>query len=155
MQFYNNLFYFCRFLFREMKQKLNCILLIDDDETTNFVNEILIDKAECAEKVHAVTSGLAALDFLKSINDYGDHPQPDLIFLDINMPVMDGWEFIEEYKKLLPEQRGKVLVWMLSTSENPKDIARAKAIGSDGFLAKPLTFSKLMDIIQANFPDKL
>lgn len=135
-----------------MKKKLNCVFLIDDDETTNFVNQILIEKAECAHEVRSVTSGLAALEYLKSVDEDGKYPQPDMIFLDINMPVMDGWEFIEEYKKLLPEQRGKVLVWMLSTSENPRDIERAKKLGSDGFMAKPLTLSKLQSIIVKNFP---
>jgi CheY-like chemotaxis protein len=134
-----------------MKSKLNCILLIDDDETTNYVNTILINKAECAEEVKSVTSGHAALEYLRSIGNDGRHPQPDLIFLDINMPVMNGWEFIEEYHQLLPEQRGQVLVWMLSTSDNPADRERAEKLGSDGFMAKPLTISKLMDVVRRYF----
>ncbi len=134
-----------------MKEKLNCILLIDDDETTNYVNTILVNKAECAEEVRSVTSGHGALDYLKSVDENGNHPQPDLIFLDINMPIMSGWEFIEEYEKLLPEQRGKVLVWMLSTSNNPDDYDRAMKLGSNGFMAKPLTISKLMDVIKKHF----
>lgn len=134
-----------------MKSKLNCILLIDDDETTNYVNTILINKADCAEEVKSVTSGHAALEYLKSIDSDGQHPQPDLIFLDINMPVMNGWEFIEEYHQLLPEQRGQVLVWMLSTSDNPADRERAEKLGSDGFMAKPLTISKLMDVVRRYF----
>lgn len=134
-----------------MKSKLNCILLIDDDETTNYVNTILINKADCAEEVKSVTSGHAALEYLKSLDSDGQHPQPDLIFLDINMPVMNGWEFIEEYHQLLPEQRGQVLVWMLSTSDNPADRERAEKLGSDGFMAKPLTISKLMDVVRRYF----
>lgn len=134
-----------------MNQQLNCILLIDDDETTNYVNTILINKANCTKEVLSVTSGHQALEYLKSVDENGNHPQPDLIFLDINMPVMNGWEFIEEYNQLLPEQRGKVLVWMLSTSDNPADRERAKSLGSDGFMAKPLTISKLMDVIKRHF----
>lgn len=134
-----------------MNQKLKSILLIDDDETTNYVNTILINKANCTEEVRSVTSGLQALEYLKSVDENGNHPQPDLIFLDINMPVMNGWEFIEEYNQLLPEQRGKVLVWMLSTSDNPADRDRAKNLGSDGFMAKPLTIAKLMDVVKRHF----
>ena len=134
-----------------MKKKLNCILLIDDDETTNYVNSILIERAECAEQIKAVTSGAAALEHLTSVDGDGNHPQPDLIFLDINMPVMNGWEFIEEYNKLLPEQRGKVLVYMLSTSNAPEDKDRAAQLGSDGFMAKPLTISRLMEVLKRHF----
>jgi len=134
-----------------MKEKLNCILLIDDDEATNFVNTMLLEKASCAHEIKAVTSGKEALTFLKSIDAHGNHPQPDVIFLDINMPLMNGWEFIEEYRKLLPEQRGKVVVWMLSTSNNLDDKERAEKLGSDGFMAKPLTIDKLMGVIQKHF----
>lgn len=136
-----------------MNRKLNCIFLIDDDEATNYVNTILIKNADCAEEVRAVTSGHAALEYLKSVDEDGNHPQPDLIFLDINMPIMNGWEFIEEYNKLLPEQRGKVLVWMLSTSNNPVDRERAIQLGSNGFMAKPLTTVKLMDVIKQYFQE--
>ncbi len=134
-----------------MKEKLNCILLIDDDEATNFVNTILIEQADCASQVRSVTGGQAALEYLKSVDANGKHPQPDLIFLDINMPRMSGWEFIEEYDKLLPEQRGKVLVWMLSTSNNPEDKERAMQMGSNGLMAKPLTVNKLMNVVRRCF----
>lgn len=133
------------------KEKLNCILLIDDDAATNFVNAMLIERADCSTIIKSVESGFEALDYLKSVDELGNHPQPDLIFLDINMPKMDGWEFIEEYKQLLPEQRGKVLVWMLSTSNNPDDKKRAQQLGSDGFMAKPLTMDKLMSVIRKHF----
>lgn len=82
-----------------MTKKVKCILLIDDDEPTNFLHKIVISDSGRAEKVVEVQSGFEALDYLEKMED-GKYPQPDLIFLDINMPAMNGWEFLEEYDKL-------------------------------------------------------
>lgn len=137
-----------------MTEKLNKILLIDDDDTTNYVNKVLIVRAGCCKQTVSVTSGQSGLDYLSTKNSGGVYPQPDLIFLDINMPVMDGWEFIEKYSQLPAEQRGNVLVWVLSTSNNPEDRERALKLGSNGFMAKPLTITKLMDVIKRHFPER-
>ena len=110
-----------------MKQKLNCILLIDDDKPTNFINEVVIKQLDCAEKIVVVQNGSEALDYLKSKDD-GEHPQPDLIFLDINMPAMNGWEFLEKYTELDKKQHGKVVVIMLTTSLNQDDEKKASGI---------------------------
>ncbi len=138
-----------------MKEKLNCILLIDDDEPTNFLNELVIKQVDCAEKTVAVQSGQAALDFLKErIN--GGYPQPALIFLDINMPVMNGWEFLEEYKKLDSDQKAKMVMVMLTTSLNPDDKDKADTIDAiDDFVSKPLTAEIVNEILNKHFADRL
>ncbi|WKD85316.1 Response regulator rcp1 [Polaribacter huanghezhanensis] len=135
-----------------MKEKLNCILLIDDNGSTNFLHQLMIKKANCAEKCVAVQSGQEALDYLESsIN--GIHPQPDLIFLDINMPSMNGWEFLEHYKKLKKDQQGKIVVMMLTTSRNLDDIEKSKRFGYvSGFMNKPLTADVLLKVVQEKFP---
>lgn len=136
-----------------MKRKLNCILLIDDDEPTNFLHEMVIQEANCAEKVVAVQSGQAALDYLTSKEDEV-HPQPDLIFLDINMPAMNGWEFLEHYKQLDQKQQGRIIVVMLTTSLNPDDKAKAdQTVGIDNFMNKPLTVEALSKVIDKYFSD--
>lgn len=128
-----------------MIKQLNCIMLIDDNKIDNFFHERVIRKNDAAKEVIAIESGQAALDYIKS---GAERLQPELIFLDINMPGMDGWEFIEHYKQLDESLQKAMIVVMLTTSENPDDIARAKTEGllSD-FKSKPLTKEMLEDVI--------
>lgn len=127
-----------------MKQ-LNCIMLIDDNKIDNFFHERVIRKNNAAKEVIALESGQAAIEHIKA----GDALlQPELIFLDINMPGMDGWEFIEHYKLLDNSLQKAMIVVMLTTSDNPDDIVRARTHGllSD-FKTKPLTKEMLEDVI--------
>jgi CheY-like chemotaxis protein len=138
-----------------MKKKLNCILLIDDNKPTNFLHELVIKNRACAEKVVSVESGQEALDFLTKKVD-GSYEQPDLIFLDINMPGMNGWEFLEKYKQLNTNQQGKVIVVMLTTSINPDDMEKAKEIENiSDFMRKPLTPELLESVLVEYFSDQL
>ncbi len=136
-----------------MKRKLNCILLIDDDEPTNVFHQMVIEEAGCAETVVSVESGPEALNYLESKVD-GEHPQPALIFLDINMPDMNGWEFLEEYNKLESKMKGDIVFIMLTTSLNPKDKETAESIPTiNGFSNKPLTVESLTEMVKEHFPD--
>ncbi len=138
-----------------MKKKLNCILLIDDDDAINFIHEWVINKVDCTEKIEMAENGMEALEYLKSTNA-GKHPQPDLIFLDINMPRMNGWEFLEEYNKLDKSKKGKIILVMLSSSLNPDDLAKSKTISSvNGYQNKPLTIELMQDILKEYFEDYL
>lgn len=132
-------------------RKLNCILLVDDDIPTNYYNKKIIEKLDCAHHVEACTSGEAALEFLRSDFSSGNPPQPELIFLDINMPGMNGFEFLDEYEKLPAEFRGKVVIMMLTTSVNPHDEERANEKGIKGFVRKPLDKEMLTALIQEHF----
>lgn len=138
-----------------MKKKLNCILLIDDDEPTNFINERVIKKLDCAEKVVSVQSALDALQYLQ-IKTGDLYPCPDIIFLDINMPGMDGWEFLEEYQMLKSDQHGRIVVVLLTTSVNPDDEEKARKMpGVNGFCIKPLTEEIMQEILEMYFADYL
>ncbi len=137
---------------KQLKKKLNAILLIDDDEPINFLHKMVIEKSNCAEKVVVKMNGIQALEYLRSeVN--GQHPQPDLIFLDINMPAMNGWEFLAEYKMLSENMLAKLVVVMLTTSLNPDDHLKAKDFGEiRGFHNKPLNEASLNKILQEHFP---
>lgn len=129
-----------------MKKKLNSVLLVDDDDATNFIHKYVIEEAEFAKNIKVVENGQEALDYLKSNNDSG-YERPNLIFLDINMPVMDGWEFLEHYKQLDKELQGHIMVVMITTSLNPDDKQHAESLGIiDHFMSKPLTVDMLKEL---------
>lgn len=136
-----------------MKKKLNCILLIDDDEATNFLNQMVIEQCGYVEKVIIKQSGREALEYLSSVSSENNEvTRPDVIFLDINMPAMNGWEFLEEYKKLNEEQKGKMMIVMLTTSLFKEDKERSANVPEvSGFENKPLTKEKLESVMDVFF----
>ena len=133
-----------------MKRKLNCILLVDDDPDDNEFHQIIIKGMDIVNRTDVVVNGLEALAYLKRENK----TPPELIFLDINMPKMNGWEFLEQYKFLDAKQRAKVLIVILTTSANPDDMKKAKEIEEvTGFETKPLSEELLTEILQEHFQD--
>ncbi|SFM68163.1 Response regulator receiver domain-containing protein [Chitinophaga sp. YR627] len=135
-----------------MNRKLNSILLIEDDEATNFINQMVIKRLDCTDHVHISWNGADALDYLKGCVERASCQQPELILLDINMPGLNGWEFLDEYEKLQPEEKGKIVVVMLTTSLNPEDKHRASLNPSvAGFKNKPLTPSLMKEILKQYF----
>ncbi len=119
-----------------MKEKLESILLLDDNPATNYIHRKFIEKVNCAEKVLDFQNGYEALKYIR------DNPQypPDLIFVDINMPIMDAWEFLEEFEKLDEKQRQKSKVFVLTTSLSPRDVEKAGEIEFiEDVMIKPLS----------------
>ena len=134
-----------------LKKKLSCILLIDDDFDDNVFNKIIIRKMDITETVDEASDGVEALEHLKARST-----PPELIFLDINMPRMNGWEFLEQYKDLDPKQKAKTIIVMLTTSANPDEIKKAQEIEEvSGFKTKPLSKEMLTGILQEFFRDHL
>ena len=135
-------------------------MLVDDDDPTNFLQEKILRLSGCTENIRVFEDALQALDYLsKSLDPERNGPyyqKPDLILLDINMPRVNGWDFIEEYLKHSENKKDGVIIMMLTTSLNPDDREKAGAIHEiSGFYTKPLTLEMLEAILEKHFPDNL
>jgi CheY-like chemotaxis protein len=133
------------------KCKHKTVMLIDDNEIDNFINEKLIKAYLFAENVYVHTSTKSALEFLKNLEVTFDELPAELIpshiLLDINMPILDGFHFLDEFEKFSGGIKDKIKVIMLTTSMNPMDIEKSKAYKSVAkFLHKPLTEAELMQL---------
>lgn len=107
-----------------MQRKLNRVLLVDDDDDANHIQERLIKKHGFAENIDKVWNGVEALEYLNRCVTQHD-PLPEIIFLDLNMPKMDGWAFLEKYSQLGVEVKRKIELIILTSSINPDDAERA------------------------------
>jgi CheY-like chemotaxis protein len=141
-----------------MKKKINCVLLIDDDHATNFLNRKIIEKAMITDHIEITLNGREAMQYLTNTGKYEKtetvYPQPELIFLDINMPVMDGWSFLDEYHKLDSVYKGKIIIVMLTTSFNPDDKVKAEHISEiSDFKNKPLKIEIIDEIMKKHFAE--
>ncbi|MBT29614.1 MAG: response regulator [Thalassobius sp.] len=133
-------------------KKINSILLVDDDDIINYLNKIIITRMDIALNVESVRSGDMALEYLKKIT-VEQNQQPELILLDINMPRMDGWQFLEEYKNIKHEFLKEPIIVMFTTSINPDDREKARHIVEvSGFKCKPLS-EQILNELLLEFPE--
>lgn len=134
-----------------MKKKLNCVLLIDDDDATNYIHEYLLKKMNCAEQLCIEYHAEEALNKLRN-KSLPEGENPELILLDLNIPSMNGWEFLQEFQKLENHKESKIII--LTTSLNPDDRKKAAAINEViDFKNKPLTMDLLQEILNEHFPE--
>jgi len=135
----------------KFQSPLGCVLLIDDDRLTSFYNEKIVNKHNAFKEVVSVNSGANALDYLKNAIE-GKVIKPELIFLDINMPAMNGWEFLKEFNNLDKTFINSIKVILLTTSSNPDDYTRSKENDLvDDFINKPLSISVLSDVLTSHY----
>ena len=138
-------------------QVLERILLVDDDETTNYINTRVLTKTNVAQHIDVVNNGDEALDYLRTqapLETGKNFMAPDLMFVDIKMSVMDGFEFLDEYRNLNPEMKAKK-VNMLSSSASFYDLQRLQQYPEVAqHISKPLTVAHVKEIINQYFTDQ-
>ncbi len=133
-----------------MIKRLHSVLLVEDDHITNFLNERLIKKLNITENIAITSNGAEALKYIETAQKE-NLGFPDLIFLDINMPVMDGFDFLKKFDALSPAIRNNSIVVMLTTSTNSKDMDNLLYSSNTDFLSKPLTEDKIISIMHKYF----
>jgi CheY-like chemotaxis protein len=125
---------------------MKTVLIVDDNDVDIFVNRMLLERIKTVRQIHTATNGEEAILLLK------DHFQkintlPDIILLDLNMPVMDGFTFIEKFKALELPEKERVTIVILTSSSSFADITEAKEKGVNYYITKPLTENKLLSAL--------
>lgn len=130
------------------------VILVDDDGTTNFLNQRLLQNVVPAQRVLVAQHGAEGLALLRQVLGGPDaaDPAPWLVLLDVKMPVMDGFAFLEAYQQLPTAQQRRAAVVMLTTSLHPADLERLQRLPITGLIAKPLTAAKLTPLLQGESP---
>lgn len=132
-------------------RNIKSILLIDDDEIANFIYCKIITNANITTNIKTFQSGIEALKYLKECSSDGNNP-PDIIFLDINMPLMSGWDFLDHYRKIPDKIKNKINIFILSSSVYQEDLEKAKNHKEvEDYIIKPLTNEKLIEIKEKYF----
>jgi CheY-like chemotaxis protein len=128
--------------------RINSILLIDDNQAEYTFNKIIIEEMKITNNIHVSENGLSAIEYLMDKTTIF----PELIILDLYMPKMDGWEFLMEYRKLNRPEKENAVILVLSNSSDPDEVNRAKEYKEvNYFLLKPLTKYAIEEIMERFF----
>jgi CheY-like chemotaxis protein len=125
------------------------ILLVDDDHIFNFLSAKILQKTGIAGEINTALNGKEALDLLN--NCYTNSVTvPDVILLDLNMPIMDGFTFLEAFKDLKIPNKDSIQIIVVSSSQDPRDIQRARELGAKHYMQKPITEHGLKAVLSDN-----
>ncbi len=128
-------------------KKLNCILLIEDDPITLFLNKRMLEKLDVAEIILTAANGEEGLRKIQEQYFIHNKPFPEIIFVDLNMPVMDGFDFIKEFNKMKITGKEKTRIAVLTTSSDQTDLIEIFDLGVKSYVAKPLTEDSVLELI--------
>ena len=125
------------------------IFLIDDDPVFVHLTKKIIRMTQCSCEITEFTDGELAIGHLNTVCTESD-ALPDIIFLDISMPVMDGWEFLKQYSEIHPRIAKEISLFIVSSSISPQEVERSKTFHAvTDFLVKPLGKAKITEIINS------
>jgi CheY-like chemotaxis protein len=134
-------------------RKLNKILLVDDDSTSNFLTQMILEDLQVTDSIIVKKNGQEALDYINETCQKNSGACPELIFLDINMPIMDGFELLDEMQRLkeIRADGSHTTVVLLTTSNNPKDIEKARTYNITHYIEKPLTEDSIRQLLAQTY----
>ena len=134
-----------------MSKKIDIACIVDDDPIYVFATKKVMRMADFCESCVFLSKGKEARESLSAIVLAGAK-MPDVILLDLNMPVMDGWQFLDEFTRIQPAK--KITIYIVTSSIDPEDIERAKGYSDiHNYIVKPVTEKSLMDILQDYTPE--
>ncbi len=127
------------------------VLIVDDDEIYLYLMKRILKGLSNGMEIHTSTDGEQAIDFIKKCNAE-KKLAPKIILLDVNMPFLDGWGFLEEFKKLKINFEDKIHIYLVTSSELPVDKKRAKEYKElNGYIVKPISEEKLSGMLKEVF----
>jgi two-component system, CitB family, response regulator MalR len=122
------------------------ILIVDDDKLLNAINEKVLLTAGIVKELHFVPNGLQAMEYLTSRMEKG-YPLPDVIILDLHMPVMNGFTFLDQFQKMDFPGKSNIQIVVFTASSNPKDKQKAFAMGVENYINKPYLLRGLTEVV--------
>lgn len=123
------------------------LFFVDDDELFTFITTKTIKETGFVGQVKTFGNGLEVFNFLKE-NRHNTEELPEIILLDINMPIMDGWQFLERYESLIPDVKKNIAIYVLSSSIFPEDIEKAKNFKTvSDYIIKPINKERLVELL--------
>ena len=126
-------------IYKAFTGKMTAVFIIDDDSIHQRIAQIMIEKHQLFDHYTSFTDAEKAIAFIKE-NKSNDHVLPDVILLDLNMPVIDGWDFLDLFEKFRQEIKKVIRIFIVTSSVDENDIVRSKAYSSvTGFISKPLS----------------
>lgn len=124
------------------------VVLVDDDQIFVYLTSKAIEQTHLIDLIRIFSNGLDAINFLKE-NSENANALPEIILLDLSMPIMDGWQFLEEYIRLQPRLAKTITIYIVSSSISPTDLLKAKNISAvSDYIIKPVTKEKLIEVVK-------
>lgn len=132
------------------KTKYQSVMLIDDNEIDNLINQKMIEASNISQHIFTHTGARSAIEFLKNMEKIyavASEALPEVIFLDIDMPLMDGFQFLDEFDKLKDDTKKHCKIVMLTSSINPQDVNKSKKYDYvKKYINKPLSQENLKNL---------
>lgn len=131
-----------------MNYKIERIFLIDDDQVYQYLTKKVMEESHIVKHIDVFSNGLQAINHLElRINE--PNSLPEVIFLDLSMPIMDGWEFLDEFKRIANSIKKSIVIYIVSSSISPSDISKAnqQEIVRD-YIIKPITKKKFIELLE-------